>query len=233
MSSQWIHDGKEEKIIVIWPSPKVRKWPTISKSSRTFQNKRPLPIWLPKSALSVSQRGNCWYKKAKGYDKIYRRAERSGNAEEWIRAKTIDELQLSLWSALLTAGKISKGPTPEQFSSTFNRYRCGKGIRKGIGGIRSEMHLPEKLSLPHHPVLNSINPGRLRRVCNAASKLDEVCLHDKLLAGADLLHELIETIFRLRKGPIALTVDIESMFPNMHLPKQSRNPWSQSAKRSK
>ena len=53
--------------------------------------------------------------------------------------------------------------------------------------------------LPHHPVLNPNNPGKVRRVCNAASKYKEVCLNYKLLAGPDLLHGLIGTIFRFRE----------------------------------
>ena len=66
--------------------------------------------------------------------------------------------------------------------------------------------------LPHHPVLNHNKPGKVRRVCNAAAKYKDICLSDKLLAGLDLLHGLIGTIFIFREGPIALTADIESMF---------------------
>ena len=77
--------------------------------------------------------------------------------------------------------------------------------------------------LPHHPVLNPNKPGKVRRVCNAASKYKEVCLNDKLLAGPDLLHGLIGTIFRFREGPIALTADIESMFLQVLVPEQDRS----------
>ena len=63
----------------------------------------------------------------------------------------------------------------------------------------------------------------IRRVCNAASKYKEVCLNDKLIAGTDLLHGLIGTIFRFREGPIALTADIESMFLQVQVPKQDRS----------
>ena len=77
--------------------------------------------------------------------------------------------------------------------------------------------------LPHHPVLNPNKPGKVRRVCNAASKYKEVCLNDKLLAGPDLLHGLIGAIFRFREGPIALTADIESMFLQVQVPEQDRS----------
>ena len=62
--------------------------------------------------------------------------------------------------------------------------------------------------LPHHPILNPNKPGKVRRVCNAASKYKEVCLNDKLLARPDLLHGLAGTIFRFREQSIALTADI-------------------------
>ena len=77
--------------------------------------------------------------------------------------------------------------------------------------------------LPHHPVLNPNKPGKVRRVCNAASKYKEVFLNDKLLAGPDLLHGLIGMIIRFREGPIALTADIESMFLQVQVPEQDRS----------
>ena len=62
-----------------------------------------------------------------------------------------------------------------------------------------------------------------RPVCNAASKYKEVCLNDKLLAGPDLLHGLIRTVFRFHEGPIALTADIESMFLQVQVPEQDKS----------
>ena len=51
----------------------------------------------------------------------------------------------------------------------------------------------------------------------------EVCLNDKLLAGPDLLHGLIGTIFRFREGPTALTADIEAMFLQVQVSEQDRS----------
>ena len=48
-------------------------------------------------------------------------------------------------------------------------------------------------------------------------------MNDKLLAGPDLLHVLIGTIFRFREGPTALTADIESMFVQVEVPEQDRS----------
>ena len=77
--------------------------------------------------------------------------------------------------------------------------------------------------LPHHLVLIPNKPGKVRRVCNAASKYKGVCLNDKLLAGLDLLHGLIGTLFKFREGPMSLAVDIESMFLQVQVPEQDRS----------
>ena len=77
--------------------------------------------------------------------------------------------------------------------------------------------------LPHHPLLNPNKPGKVRRVCNAASKSKEVCINDKILAGPGLLHGLLGTIFRFLEGPIALTADNESMFIQVQVPEQDRS----------
>ena len=70
---------------------------------------------------------------------------------------------------------------------------------------------------------NPNKPCKVRRDCNAASEYKEVCLNSKLLAGPDLLHGLIGTIFRFLEGPIALTADIESMFLQVQVPEQYRS----------
>ena len=100
-------------------------------------------------------------------------------------------------------------------------------VEKGFVKILDESEVKgtfgKEWYLPHHPVLNPNKPGKVRRVCNAASKYKEVCLNDKLLAGPDLLHGLIGTIFRFREGRIALTADIESMFLQVQVPEQDRS----------
>ena len=77
--------------------------------------------------------------------------------------------------------------------------------------------------LPHHPVVNPNKPGKVRRVCNAVAKYKDICLNDKLLAGPDLLHGLFGIIFRFREGPIALTADIVSMFPQVQVPERDKS----------
>ena len=100
-------------------------------------------------------------------------------------------------------------------------------VEKGIVKVLNESELKgtfgKEWYLPHHPVLNPNKTGKVRLVCNAASKYKEECLNDKLLAGPDLLHGLIRTIFRFLEGAITLTADIESMFLQVQVPEQDRN----------
>ena len=76
---------------------------------------------------------------------------------------------------------------------------------------------------PHHTVINPQKPGNGRGVFNAASKYKEVCLHDKLLAGPDLLNGLIGTIARFSEKLMALTAATESMFLQVQVPSAFRS----------
>ena len=100
-------------------------------------------------------------------------------------------------------------------------------LEKGFVKILAESNLKSTFGkdcyLPHHPVLNPKELGKARRVFNAASNYKEVCLSDKPVAGTDLLHGLIGTIFGFREGPITLTADIESMFLQVQVPEQNRS----------
>ena len=66
--------------------------------------------------------------------------------------------------------------------------------------------------LPPHPLINSHNPEKVRRVCNAAANYLGVALNDKLLSGRDLLQSLIKIKYLFREHQIALSADIEAMF---------------------
>ena len=60
--------------------------------------------------------------------------------------------------------------------------------------------------------------GKVRRVCNAASKFRGVSLIDNLIAGPDLLQSLIGIIFRFREKQTELTADVEAMFLHVKVP---------------
>ena len=74
--------------------------------------------------------------------------------------------------------------------------------------------------LPHHPVEHPHKPGKVRRVCNAASKFKGVSLNDKLPSGPVLLRNLVGIKFRCREHERAMTADIVSMFVQVAVPRE-------------
>ena len=130
---------------------------------------------------------------------------------------------LSPGSALLTGAKIPKGIQMKSLYQQSIDTDVEKRFLKILNESEAKGTFGKEWYSPHHPVLNTNKPGKVRRVCNAVSKYKEVCLNDKLLAGPDLLQGLIGTIFRFREGPIALTTDIESMFLQVQVSEQDRS----------
>ena len=76
--------------------------------------------------------------------------------------------------------------------------------------------------VPHHPVLNPHKPDKVRRVCNAASKFRGYSLNDMLLAGPDLLANLMGILARFREQKYALSADIEEMFLQVEVKPEDR-----------
>ena len=121
--------------------------------------------------------------------------------------------------------RIQRDPNLKELYQQSIDTDVEKGFVKILGKSEVKGSSGKEWFLPHHPVLNPNKPGKVRRVCNAAAKYKDICLNDKLLAGPDLLHGLIGTIFRFREGPIALTADIESMFLQVQVPEQDKSCW--------
>ena len=72
--------------------------------------------------------------------------------------------------------------------------------------------------LPHHPVINPNKPGKVRRVCNAASEFEGQSLNKSLFIGPGLLQNLVGIIFRFREKPFGMSKDIESLFLQVQVP---------------
>ena len=78
-------------------------------------------------------------------------------------------------------------------------------VQKGFVRSLDEAELENTKSdlqwyVPHLHMLNSNKPDKVRRVCNAASKLGGVSLNENLMAGPDLLQSLIGIVFRFREN---------------------------------
>ena len=72
--------------------------------------------------------------------------------------------------------------------------------------------------LPHHPVINPNKPGKVRRVCNAASEFEGHSLNKSLFIGPNLLQNLVGIIFRFREKLFGMSADIEAMFLQVQVP---------------
>ena len=97
----------------------------------------------------------------------------------------------ALGPALLTGAKIPKDPNLESLYQQSIDTDVEKGFVKILDESEVKGTFRKGWYLPHHPVLNPKMPGKVRRVCKAALKYKEIFLKDKLLAGPDLIHELI------------------------------------------
>lgn len=77
---------------------------------------------------------------------------------------------------------------------------------------------PEELNktpawyIPHHGVYHPQKPGKIRVVFDCSAKYEGVSLNDHLLTGPELTNTLVGVLCRFRKGPVAVTCDIERMF---------------------
>ena len=209
MGSQWTHDWqKRTKCKSGWGYPNL-----VGHRNLCFQNQRPQSI----------KEGTAGWEDAKEYDEVHRWAVRSGNAVEWTRANLPSNYSSALGQLYSVEQRFQRDPNSKNLYQQSIDTDVEKRFVKILDEFEVKRTFGKEWYLPHHPVLNPNKPGKVRRVCNAASKYKEVCLNDKLQAGTDLLHGLIETIFRYREGPRALTADIESMFLEVQVPKQDRS----------
>ena len=63
----------------------------------------------------------------------------------------------------------------------------------------------------------------MRRICNAKAPQSGKSLNDKLLAGTDLLGNMLGTLLRFRQGAIAIQEDIEAMFMQIGVRQKDRH----------
>ena len=115
--------------------------------------------------------------------------------------------------------RLEKKPELKKFYQDSIKVDVEKGFvrilkQEELGATKLE----RQWYVPHHPVENLNKPGKLRRVCNAASKFRGPSLIDNLSTGPDLLQNLIGINFRFREQKIAITADIEAMFLQKKVP---------------
>ena len=122
-----------------------------------------------------------------------------------------------------TERKLKKNPElARKYQDVINSY-ISKGHAKKLTPEESKGMTSKTWYLPHHAVLNPNKPGKVRVVFDAASKYDRVCLNDKLLAGPDLLNNLVGILMRFRSRKIGIMVDVEQMFHQVGVCEEDRD----------
>ena len=77
--------------------------------------------------------------------------------------------------------------------------------------------------LPHHAVLNSKKPDKLRVVFDCAARFQGSSLNDRCYQGPDLNNRLLDVLLRFRQHQFAVMSDIESMFHQVRIPIYDRD----------
>jgi hypothetical protein len=86
-----------------------------------------------------------------------------------------------------------------------------------------EMNVPRCWYLPHHPVISSSKPGKVRIVLDCAAQWHGLSLNDQVMQGPNLTNSLLGVLLRFRQEKIALMADIECMFYQVKVPERQRN----------
>ena len=72
--------------------------------------------------------------------------------------------------------------------------------------------------VPNRPVINPNDPGKVRRVCDAASNFEGLSSNKSPPIVPDSLHSFIRIIIRFQEKILALSADIELMFLQVKVP---------------
>ena len=127
------------------------------------------------------------------------------------------ELPNNYFSALVQLKSLEKRLTKDQTLREKYSNTIKEDLDRGYVVRVKDAHKVESRSerewyLPHHPVVNPNKPGKVLRVLNGAAKLHGASLNKSLLAGPDLLQNLIYVLLRFMQHPFAVSADIEGMF---------------------
>ena len=95
--------------------------------------------------------------------------------------------------------RLDKDPSLRKKYAETIREDIQKGYVITVKAHNPKSRADREWYLPHHPVLNSNKPGKVRRVLNGASKCHGASLNKSLLVGPDLLQNLIFVLLRFRQ----------------------------------
>ena len=77
--------------------------------------------------------------------------------------------------------------------------------------------------LPHHPVMHSLKPNKVRVVFDCGAKYKGVSLNDSLMPGPCLTSNLVGVLTHFRKQQVALIGDIQATFHQINVDPRHRS----------
>ena len=110
-----------------------------------------------------------------------------------------------------------------KYKKVINDY-VNRGHAKKMTHEEAKLTSLRTWYLPHHAVLNSNKPGKVREVFDAAAKFHGVSLNGKLLTDPDLLNNLVGIFLRFRSGRIGVIADIKQMLHQVYVSEKDRDP---------
>ena len=107
------------------------------------------------------------------------------------------------------------------YQATIESY-VEKGYAKKVTPEEAKEEKPNRWYLPHHAVTNPNKPREFRVVFDAAAQAHGTSLNNKLLAGPDLLRNLVGVLLRFREEAVAMVADIQEMYHQLHIIRQDK-----------
>ena len=98
-----------------------------------------------------------------------------------------------------------------KYKETINEY-VNKGHAVRLTQENSKNVTPITNYVPHHGVVNSNKPGKVRVVFDVAAQFQNTSLNKNLLKGPDYLNSLVGILLRFRRDNFAAMADIEQMY---------------------
>ncbi|XP_006815918.1 uncharacterized protein LOC102804515, partial [Saccoglossus kowalevskii] len=128
------------------------------------------------------------------------------------------------WSALkrlkLLKRRLLKDPAlMKKYKDTLDGYISQGHARRMPNVDSSATKSGSTWYLPHHPVIHSNKPEKVRVVFDCAAKYQSTSLNDQLLQGPDLNNTLVGVLLQFRKEPVAIVADIKQMFHQVKVKK--------------
>ena len=139
---------------------------------------------------------------------------RKRNDVEMLWGEDNIELPNNYFSALVQLKSLEKWLTKDQtlrekYSNTIKEDLDMGYVVRVKDAHRVESRSEREWHLPHHPVVNPNEPGKVYRVLNGAAKFHGASLYKSLFTGPDLLLNLIYVLLRFRQHPFAVSADVE------------------------